>query len=93
MSWLQAKYVRKKKQKYSQTVTLERPTARLLAEWYHTTSALKVCMLRPDSLAAILLAAGLRPGSRVIVAEACQGLVVGAVMERLGGALWDGHVL
>lgn len=41
--------------------------------------------LRGDSLAMMLLRANVRAGQRVLVVDSTQGLLTGAVLERLGG--------
>lgn len=38
-----------------------------------------------DSLAQLLLQSNVQAGSRIIVADTCQGLVLGAVLERMAG--------
>lgn len=47
--------------------------------------------LRYDTLAQMLTLANIHAGSKVLVFETCSGLVLGAVMERMGGTsviLW-----
>lgn len=47
--------------------------------------------LRYDALAQMLTLANIHAGSKVLVFETCSGLVLGAVMERMGGTsviLW-----
>lgn len=41
--------------------------------------------LRPDIVAHILTLANIHAHSNVIVMETCQGLLVGALLERMGG--------
>lgn len=43
--------------------------------------------LRYDTLAQMLTLANIHAGSKVLVFETCAGLVLGAVMERMGGML------
>ncbi|XP_018119886.1 tRNA methyltransferase 6 S homeolog isoform X1 [Xenopus laevis] len=45
----------------------------------------KICQLRYDTLAQMLTMGNIHAGSKVIVMETCAGLVLGAVMERMGG--------
>lgn len=50
--------------------------------------------LRYDTLAQILTLANIHAGSKVLVFETCSGLVLGSVMERMGGMtgiLWTFH--
>ncbi|XP_028809314.1 tRNA (adenine(58)-N(1))-methyltransferase non-catalytic subunit TRM6 isoform X1 [Denticeps clupeoides] len=81
----QEKYIKKKKKKYESSITILKPTARILALMYHGREWGKVCHLRYDTLAQMLTLGNIRAGSKVIVFETCAGLVLGAVMERLGG--------
>jgi tRNA (adenine-N(1)-)-methyltransferase non-catalytic subunit len=41
--------------------------------------------MRVDTLAQILTIANVHSGCNVMLVESCQGLVTGAVLERLGG--------
>lgn len=49
--------------------------------------------LRYDTLAQMLTLANIHAGSKVLVFETCAGLVLGAVMERMGGMLLQGTLL
>ncbi|KAJ8275389.1 hypothetical protein COCON_G00100140 [Conger conger] len=81
----QEKYIKKKKKKYENTVTILKPSTRILAQMYHGREPGKICHLRYDSLAQMLTLGNIHAGSKVIVFETCAGLVLGAVMERMGG--------
>ncbi|XP_061757007.1 tRNA (adenine(58)-N(1))-methyltransferase non-catalytic subunit TRM6 isoform X2 [Nerophis ophidion] len=81
----QDKYIKKKKKKYESTVTILKPTCRILALMYHGREPGKICHLRYDTLAQMLTLANIHAGSKVLVFETCAGLVLGAVMERMGG--------
>ncbi|XP_028997413.1 tRNA (adenine(58)-N(1))-methyltransferase non-catalytic subunit TRM6 [Betta splendens] len=83
--YAQDKYIKKKKKKYENTVTVLRPTCRILAMMYHGREPGKICHLRYDTLAQMLTLANIHAGSKVLVFETCAGLVLGAVMERMGG--------
>ena len=48
-----------------------------------------ISKLRLDSLAQILTMANVRAHSRLLVAESCHGLVLGAVMDRMGGTFME----
>lgn len=52
---------------------------------YHGREPGKICHLRYDTLAQMLTLANIHAGSKVLVFETCAGLVLGAVMERMGG--------
>ncbi|XP_054618605.1 tRNA (adenine(58)-N(1))-methyltransferase non-catalytic subunit TRM6 isoform X2 [Dunckerocampus dactyliophorus] len=83
--YAQDKYIKKKKKKYESTVTILKPTCRILALMYHGREPGKICHLRYDMLAQMLTLANIHAGSKVLVFETCAGLVLGAVMERMGG--------
>nr|XP_057913474.1 tRNA (adenine(58)-N(1))-methyltransferase non-catalytic subunit TRM6 isoform X2 [Doryrhamphus excisus] len=83
--YAQDKYIKKKKKKYESTVSILKPTCRILALMYHGREPGKICHLRYDTLAQMLTLANIHAGSKVLVFETCAGLVLGAVMERMGG--------
>ncbi|KAK7906792.1 hypothetical protein WMY93_015404 [Mugilogobius chulae] len=83
--YAQDKYIKKKKKKYENSVTLLKPSCRILAMMYHGREPGKICHLRYDTLAQMLTLGNIHAGSKVIVFETCAGLVLGAVMERMGG--------
>ncbi|KAK9916890.1 hypothetical protein WJX75_008379 [Coccomyxa subellipsoidea] len=82
----QAKYRKRKAEKYMAQATLVRPTARALADAYFARSPQKIQNLRADSLALLLSLANIGAHAGVLVVETCSGLVTGAVAERLGGS-------
>lgn len=86
----QRKYLHKKQKKYQPHLTLERPTARLLAEVYYSQSPLKIGNMRVDSLAQMLTCCNVRSGGRYVVFDSWLGLLTAAVLERLGQ---DGSVV
>uniref|UniRef100_UPI003AAF9180 tRNA (adenine(58)-N(1))-methyltransferase non-catalytic subunit TRM6 n=1 Tax=Centroberyx gerrardi TaxID=166262 RepID=UPI003AAF9180 len=81
----QEKYIKKKKKKYENTVMILKPSCRILAMMYHGREPGKICHLRYDTLAQMLTLANIHAGSKVLVFETCAGLVLGSVMERMGG--------
>ncbi|XP_065819742.1 tRNA (adenine(58)-N(1))-methyltransferase non-catalytic subunit TRM6 isoform X2 [Labrus bergylta] len=83
--YAQDKYIKKKKKKYENTVTILKPSCRILAMMYHGREPGKICHLRYDTLAQMLTLANIHANSKVLVFETCAGLVLGAVMERMGG--------
>ena len=60
------------------------PTTRLLAEMYFFKNPSKILEIRPDSLAQMLSTSNIQSGSNVLLLENCQGLLLGAIMNRLG---------
>jgi hypothetical protein len=82
----QQKYIKKKKQKHVAVFTVLKPTARTLVELYYNRGPTKICNLRLDSLSQILTYCNVRAGSRLMIVESCNGLLLGAVLERLAGS-------
>ncbi|CAL1544426.1 unnamed protein product [Lymnaea stagnalis] len=80
----QAKYLKKKKQKHILRFKLLRPTTRLVVEIF-SKEPNKICNMRPDTLSQLLSYSNVRWGSHVGVVETCQGLVLAALLERMGG--------
>ncbi|XP_063300070.1 tRNA (adenine(58)-N(1))-methyltransferase non-catalytic subunit TRM6 isoform X1 [Pelobates fuscus] len=81
----QEKYIKKKKKKYEAVITILKPSTRILSIMYYAREPGKICQLRHDTLAQMLTLGNIHAGSKVIVMETCAGLVLGAVMERMGG--------
>ncbi|MBN3301534.1 TRM6 methyltransferase, partial [Amia calva] len=81
----QEKYIKKKKKKYENIVTILKPSTRILALMYHGREPGKICHLRYDTLAQMLTLGNIHAGSKIIVFETCAGLVLGSIMERMGG--------
>jgi len=79
------KYLKRKKKKYLSVITILRPSTRLLCEMYYNKGPSKLCGLRLDSLTQLLLFSNVRSGSKLMVVESALGMVVGAMMERMGG--------
>ncbi|EDO36423.1 predicted protein, partial [Nematostella vectensis] len=83
-----AKYRKRKSKKYVQHIirfTIHKPNTCLLAETYYSKMPQKICDLRPDALSQILTLANIRANSRVLVMEQCQGMIVGSILDRMGG--------
>ena len=81
----QAKYLRKKREKYSIIFEVRKPTTYSLCEAYLSHAPAKICNLRPDSLALMLNVANINYQSRVLVVENTKGFLCGAVMEKAVG--------
>ncbi|KAJ7341553.1 hypothetical protein JRQ81_005792 [Phrynocephalus forsythii] len=86
----QDKYINKKKKKYEAVITIVKPSTRILSTMYYAREPGKINYLRYDTLAQMLTWGNVRAGNKMIVMETCAGLVLGAVMERMGGY---GHVV
>ncbi|XP_013409113.1 tRNA (adenine(58)-N(1))-methyltransferase non-catalytic subunit TRM6 isoform X2 [Lingula anatina] len=81
----QEKYIKKKKKKHLNVFTVLKPTTRLLCEMHYNKGPSKICNLRVDSLSQMLVYGNVRAHSKLMVVETCGGLVLGAVMEKMGG--------
>ncbi|XP_074783059.1 tRNA (adenine(58)-N(1))-methyltransferase non-catalytic subunit TRM6 isoform X2 [Athene noctua] len=83
----QDKYIKKKKKKYEAVITIVKPSTRILSTMYYAREPGKINHLRYDTLAQMLTLGNVRAGSKMIVMETCAGLVLGAMMERMGETL------
>ncbi|NXW76333.1 TRM6 methyltransferase, partial [Hirundo rustica] len=81
----QDKYIKKKKKKYEAVITIVKPSTRILSTMYYAREPGKINHLRYDTLAQMLTLGNIHAGIKMIVMETCAGLVLGAVMERMGG--------
>jgi tRNA (adenine-N(1)-)-methyltransferase non-catalytic subunit len=81
----QAKYIKRKLMRHQPCITVLRPSIRLICEMCWTRNPAKSLYMRVDTLAQILTIANVHSGCNVMLVESCQGLVTGAVLERLGG--------
>ncbi|MPC38115.1 tRNA (adenine(58)-N(1))-methyltransferase non-catalytic subunit TRM6 [Portunus trituberculatus] len=79
------KYVNKKQKKYGETITIHRPTIRLLNDMYYTQDPLKIANLRIDTLSQLLCHCNVQGGGNFAVFESgSQGLVTAAMLQRMG---------
>lgn len=81
----QAKYKKKKMKKHVVRFSILRPTTDLIAQMYYARGATKICELRLDSLSQILTLSNVKAHCRIMVVESCQGMVAGALLDRMGG--------
>ncbi|KAM9070124.1 tRNA (adenine(58)-N(1))-methyltransferase non-catalytic subunit TRM6 isoform 2-T2 [Sarcophilus harrisii] len=81
----QDKYIKKKKKKYEAVITVVKPSTRILSIMYYAREPGKINYMRYDTLAQMLTLGNIHAGNKMIVMETCAGLVLGAVMERMGG--------
>jgi pyrimidine deaminase RibD-like protein len=79
----QQKYITKKTSKYIRRFRVMSSTAVSISELAYELFPEKVLGLRSDSLGAILNAANIEPGKKVMVFDGTSGLLTGAVMERM----------
>uniref|UniRef100_F7AA51 tRNA (adenine(58)-N(1))-methyltransferase non-catalytic subunit TRM6 n=1 Tax=Monodelphis domestica TaxID=13616 RepID=F7AA51_MONDO len=81
----QDKYIKKKKKKYEAIITVVKPSTRILSIMYYAREPGKINYMRYDTLAQMLTLGNIHAGNKMVVMETCAGLVLGAVMERMGG--------
>ncbi|GAB4815070.1 hypothetical protein N2152v2_002116 [Parachlorella kessleri] len=81
----QEKYKKRKAKKYLVTACVRRPTAASVCQAYYDKQPGKIGFLRLDTLSLLLSLANIGAHARVLVIDACGGLVTAAVAERLGG--------
>ncbi|KAB5591871.1 TRNA (adenine(58)-N(1))-methyltransferase non-catalytic subunit TRM6 [Ceratobasidium theobromae] len=79
------KYKKRKEAKFSKGFTVVEPTLFNICEYHFSRDPSKIRDLRPHTLGQLLNSANIRPGARVLVADDVSGLLVAAVLERLGG--------
>ncbi|OWA54159.1 putative tRNA (adenine(58)-N(1))-methyltransferase non-catalytic subunit TRM6 [Hypsibius exemplaris] len=79
------KYVAKKKEKHIYRFRILRPTLRLACDVYSSMKVNKINHIRVDTLAIMLSLSNIQAGSKVLVVDGVQGLLLAAAMERTGG--------
>ncbi|KAF0992636.1 hypothetical protein HZS_6690 [Henneguya salminicola] len=79
----QEKYIRKKLNKHHPIFIIHRCTSYYLCYMHYKKSPQKICYLRPDGMAQILYYASINYNSKVVLFETTQGLMAGAILERL----------
>ncbi|GAB5588059.1 tRNA (adenine(58)-N(1))-methyltransferase non-catalytic subunit trm6 [Umbelopsis nana] len=83
--WSKAKYVQRKKKKFSKEFTPMRPTLYSVTEYFFERNPEKIGFMRVDSLSQVLNLANVHAEGRYLVVDDTQGLVLSAVAERMGG--------
>lgn len=86
----QAKYVARKEQKHLKLFTPLQPDFGNVCDFWFEKSPEKIRWIRKDALSQVLSFGSVRPGGRYLVVDGVSGLLVGSVLERLGG---DGTVM
>jgi len=83
----QAKFLKKKAKKYHHFILIRKPSIRLLMQIHYTANPMNLMNLRLDSLAQLLNMTNIHSGGRFLVYETgAQGVVVAAVLERVGAS-------
>ncbi|CDZ97008.1 tRNA(1-methyladenosine) methyltransferase, subunit GCD10 [Phaffia rhodozyma] len=81
----QEKYKKRKEQKYSKTFRPLAPTIPSLLAYHNARFAPTVMGMREDTFAQMLSFGNVHPGGRYIVIDDCGGLIVGGMLDRMGG--------
>ncbi|KAI9445069.1 Gcd10p-domain-containing protein [Lactarius indigo] len=79
------KYKKRKAAKYSKSFTTVQPTLFNVCEYWFGKDQARILGLRVDTLSQMMNLGNARPGGRYIVVDDASGMLVCAVLERLGG--------
>ncbi|KAI0307945.1 Gcd10p-domain-containing protein [Multifurca ochricompacta] len=79
------KYKKRKVAKYSKSFTTVQPTLFNVCEYWFTKDQTRILGIRIDTLSQMMNFGSVRPGGRYITVDDASGILVSAVLERLGG--------
>ncbi|KAJ9122866.1 hypothetical protein QFC24_003904 [Naganishia onofrii] len=79
------KWRKRKEKKYSMAVTPLAPTPNNLIDYYNLRTPATILSLRRDTMSQLLNLSNIRPGGRYLVVDDAGGLLIGSILERLGG--------
>ena len=79
------KYLSRKRAKHLPVISIFRPCIRHLSLMHYHLHPEKIGFLRVDTLSLLLSLANARYGCRLLVVDNFGGLVIGSVLERMGG--------
>ncbi|KAH9968823.1 Gcd10p-domain-containing protein [Russula dissimulans] len=79
------KYKKRKTAKYSKSFTTIPPTLFNVCEYWFTKDQTRILGMRIDTLSQMVNLGNVRPGGRYIAVDDASGMVVSALLERLGG--------
>ncbi|KAH3679394.1 hypothetical protein WICMUC_001014 [Wickerhamomyces mucosus] len=82
----QEKYLRRKQQKFLRRFTIDHISSSRLLQYYIEKDASKVLDMSEESLGLLLTLANIQPGGRYLVVDETGGLLLAAMMERMGGS-------
>ncbi|RKP09184.1 adenine(58)-N(1)-methyltransferase non-catalytic subunit TRM6 [Thamnocephalis sphaerospora] len=80
-----AKYIKRKQQKFSKLFTPIRPTLATVCDHFFAKNPGKIMDMRIDSLSQLLTFGNVHAGGRFLVVDDAQGMLVSAVLDRMGG--------
>jgi len=81
----QSKYLKKKQQKHFAYIQILKPTARLICKLYQDREPAKICHMHVNGMAQLITYTDIKQGANVVVMETCSGVLLGMILERLGG--------
>ncbi|KAI0304743.1 Gcd10p-domain-containing protein [Russula brevipes] len=84
------KYKKRKTAKYSKSFATVQPTLFNVCEYWFTKDQTRILGMRIDTLSQMMNLGNVRPGGRYVVVDDASGMVVSALLERLGG---DGRLI
>lgn len=73
--------------RFAKTFSTIEPTVHNVCEFWFNKDRNRTREFRPDTLAQMLNLANVRPGGRYLVVDDASGLLISAVLERVGGML------
>lgn len=79
------KYKQRKEAKYSKCFEVIEPTIYGVCDYWFKKDHHRIRDIRTDTLSQMLNLANVRPGGKYIIVDEASGLVVSAVLDRLGG--------
>ncbi|KXN88849.1 tRNA (adenine(58)-N(1))-methyltransferase non-catalytic subunit TRM6 [Leucoagaricus sp. SymC.cos] len=79
------KYKKRKEVKYFKTFTTLPPTLYNVCEYWFSKDQHRIRDIRIDTLGQLLSLGSVQPGGRYIVVDDASGMVVSAILERMGG--------
>lgn len=79
-------------ERYSRSFTTIEPTLFNVCEYWYNKDHSRIRDIRVDTLSQMVNMANIRPGGRYLAVDDASGMVVSAILERLGGKLssWAG---
>ncbi|KAF8943716.1 tRNA (adenine(58)-N(1))-methyltransferase non-catalytic subunit TRM6, partial [Haplosporangium bisporale] len=83
-AYSQAKYLQKKGKKFHKVFTPIKPTTYSLNEYYYIKNPAKIRDIRMDTLSQLLSYSNVHAGSKLLVVDDTQGMIVSALAERMG---------
>jgi len=84
------KYLKRKEAKFAKKFSTVESTVHNVCEFWYNKDSNRIRGIRSDTLAQMLNLAGIRPDGRYLVVDEASGLIVTALLDRLGP---DGRVL